>query len=244
MSETRYFWLKLQDDFFNQKSIKKLRKMERGEFCTIVYLKMQLDSLRKGGVLTFDGVEESLEEEIALQIDEDVGDVQRTVDFLEKNKLLIRLSPEEGYLPEVVKNTGSEGASAKRMRDLRERERAGKPPDGIASQCDGGSSQCDGTASHSYTMSQCDASPSQCYGEKKREEKKREEGDEEKEKNKDSDTEESGRSTVSLPLEVQGASTAPLPPRADKEMDFAFEDRRRQAMNNVMSWNPSSSGED
>ena len=41
----KYFWLKLKDNFFKQKSIKKLRKMAGGDTFTIIYLKMQLLSL-------------------------------------------------------------------------------------------------------------------------------------------------------------------------------------------------------
>lgn len=50
MANKRFYWLKLKEDFFQQKAMKKLRRMERGEVLTIVYLKMQLSSLRNGGV--------------------------------------------------------------------------------------------------------------------------------------------------------------------------------------------------
>lgn len=43
----RYYWLKLMDDFFDSKRIKKLRKMAGGDTYTIIYLKMQLLSLKK-----------------------------------------------------------------------------------------------------------------------------------------------------------------------------------------------------
>ena len=230
MSEARYFWLKLQDDFFHQKSMKKLRRMERGEFCTIVYLKMQLESLRKGGVLTFEGVEDTLEEEIALQIDESVDDVRRTIDFLEKNKLLIRLSPEERYLPEVVKNTGSEGASAKRMRDLRERERGKGASNYTMSQCDGEASQSDEKVSQNGCVSQCDGEASQSYVEKKREDKRR--------KEQDIEEEESAPPTDTFTIEVQGMfnEMPTLPPHDSRERENEFENLRRKAMEGIRNW--------
>ena len=43
----RYYWLKLMDDFFDSKRIKKLRKMAGGDTYTIIYLKMQLLSLKR-----------------------------------------------------------------------------------------------------------------------------------------------------------------------------------------------------
>lgn len=106
--------------------------MERGDVYTIIYLKMQLASLRNNGVLVFDGFEDTFAEELADELDEDVADVSATVDFLIRHGLLVQL--EEGnknYLPEVVKNAGSEGASARRMRELRQQE------NGKSSQCDG-----------------------------------------------------------------------------------------------------------
>lgn len=131
-AEKRYWWLKLQEDFFRQKPIRRLRKMERGDVYTIIYLKMQLASLRNNGVLVFEGFENTFAEELADELDEDPADVSATVDFLIRHGLLVQL--EEGnknYLPEVVKNAGSEGASARRMRELRQQE------NGKSSQCDG-----------------------------------------------------------------------------------------------------------
>lgn len=42
----RYYWLKLPDDFFRQKPIKKLRRIAGGDTYTIIYLKMLLVSLK------------------------------------------------------------------------------------------------------------------------------------------------------------------------------------------------------
>ena len=45
----KYFWLKLKDDFFQQRAIKKLRKLAGGDTFTIIYLKLQLLSLKDEG---------------------------------------------------------------------------------------------------------------------------------------------------------------------------------------------------
>ena len=37
----RYYWLKLKDDFFKDKKIKKLRQLAGGDTYTIIYLKLQ-----------------------------------------------------------------------------------------------------------------------------------------------------------------------------------------------------------
>ena len=47
----RYYWLKLKENFFNQKEVKKLRRVAGGDTYTIIYLKLQLLSLKNGGKL-------------------------------------------------------------------------------------------------------------------------------------------------------------------------------------------------
>ena len=47
----KYYWLKLMNDFFTQPRIKKLRKIAGGDTYTIIYLKLQLLSLKTNGVL-------------------------------------------------------------------------------------------------------------------------------------------------------------------------------------------------
>jgi predicted phage replisome organizer len=121
----KYFWLKLKDNFFKQKSIKKLRKMAGGDTFTIIYLKMQLLSLTNEGKLYYEGVEDNFVEELALELDENVEDIQMTVLYLQKNNLIeFGELPDEYILPEVVGSIGSESASAERVRKHREKKRA------------------------------------------------------------------------------------------------------------------------
>ena len=42
----KYYWLKLKNDFFTSKEMKKLRKIAGGDTYTIIYLKLQLLSLQ------------------------------------------------------------------------------------------------------------------------------------------------------------------------------------------------------
>lgn len=120
----KYFWLKLKDNFFKQKSIKKLRKMAGGDTFTIIYLKMQLLSLTNEGKLYYEGVEDNFVEELALELDENVEDIQMTVLYLQKNNLIeFGELPDEYILPEVVGSIGSETAAASRMRKMRENKK-------------------------------------------------------------------------------------------------------------------------
>lgn len=118
----RYYWLKLQDDFFSSKRIKKLRKIAGGDTYTIIYLKMQLMAMKNNGVLVHTGLEETFAEELALDLDEEADNVAVTVNYLLSCGLLETEDDTEYFLPYVLMNTGKEGASAKRVREYRERK--------------------------------------------------------------------------------------------------------------------------
>ena len=115
----RYYWLKLKDDFFSSIKIKKLRKNEDGNLLTIIYLKMQLLSVKNGGVLLFESVESSFEEELALVLDEEVTYVRQTVGFLRTQGMLEQLDDRQFLLTDAAPNIGSESESAARVRRLR-----------------------------------------------------------------------------------------------------------------------------
>ncbi len=116
----RYYWLKLNRDFFDSKRIKKLRKMAGGDTYTIIYLKMQLLSLEKGGYLEYSGLEDEFYKEIALDIDEDEINVQTTILYLLSCGLLETSDKIEYLLPFVKNNLGSETASTRRSRISRQ----------------------------------------------------------------------------------------------------------------------------
>lgn len=115
----RYYWLKLQKDFFTQPKIKKLRKIAGGDTYTIIYLKMQLLSLSNGGKLFFNGIEESFSEEIALTIDEDPDNVKVTVQYLLSQGLIEPCSETEFLMTETQSLICSESESAERVRASR-----------------------------------------------------------------------------------------------------------------------------
>ena len=120
----KYFWLKLKEDFFDKRVIKKLRKIAGGDTYTIIYLKLQLLAIKNDGKLFFEGVEENFAEEMALELDEDAENVKITLIYLEKNNLIETLSENEFLLPEVIESTGSESSAAARVRKHRENKKA------------------------------------------------------------------------------------------------------------------------
>lgn len=118
----RYFWLRLKDDFFSSKRMKKLRKIAGGATYTIIYLKLQLLAVKREGVLEYTGLEDTFADELALDIDESPDDVQVTLNYLVSCGLAEMLTERELLLPYVMENVGSEGASAQRMREHRARK--------------------------------------------------------------------------------------------------------------------------
>ncbi len=119
MAAKRYFWLKLPEDFFRQKPIKKLRKIAGGDTYTIIYLKMLLIAIKQDGRLFFDGVEDEFYDELALELDEDSENVKVTVMFLVRQGLMELVDETEYFLTKCGEMVGSEGSSAARVREYR-----------------------------------------------------------------------------------------------------------------------------
>lgn len=115
----KYYWLKLKNDFFTSKEIKKLRKTAGGDTFVIIYLKMQLLSLQNGGKIFYDGIEDDFASEIALTLDEDPENVRLTMAFLQNCGLIECNEVNECFLTKVPEITGKESDSAQRMRKLR-----------------------------------------------------------------------------------------------------------------------------
>lgn len=116
----RYYWLKLKEDFFTDKRIKRLRKISGGDTYTIIYLKLLLLSLKDSGKLYYDGVETDFIKELALTIDETEDDVMVTVNYLVAQGLMeIITENDEYFLTEIPSLIGSETASTRRSRKSR-----------------------------------------------------------------------------------------------------------------------------
>lgn len=117
----RYYWLKLKEDFFRQRQIKRLRKIAGGDTFTIIYLKMLLLAMKDDGRIALDGFEFS--EELALELDEDAENVKMTVGFLLNSGLMEEINGNEMFVPAAIENVGSESSSAERVRKFREKQK-------------------------------------------------------------------------------------------------------------------------
>jgi len=123
-SGKRYFWLKLKEDFFDSKRIKKLRNMAGGDTYLIIYLKLQLKAMKKDGVIVFDHLEQNIADELALDLDENADDVAATLIYLTHCGLCESSDNESFFFPYAVENVGSESSSAARVRAFRDKQKA------------------------------------------------------------------------------------------------------------------------
>ena len=83
----KFVWLKLKDNFFNEPKIKKLRRIAGGDTYTVIYLKMMLLSIKNGGIIEFQGIEKTLQEELSLILDESDENIKATIVELTKLKM-------------------------------------------------------------------------------------------------------------------------------------------------------------
>lgn len=120
----RYSWLQLKNTYFNQLEQKKMRRQEHGKEMQIIYLRMMLLSIDKGGYIYYQGVYESLEEELAEEFDESLELVQETIQFLVRNNMIdINDDKVSYYIPEAKACLGSECSSAERVRKHRQKKK-------------------------------------------------------------------------------------------------------------------------
>lgn len=138
MSDTKkYYWLKLKENFFDEKTTKFLRRLPDGDKLVITYLKMQLKSLKTDGLLKYDRLMPSCEEELALILDEDVNIVKFTIQALLQSNVIEILDDNSIYMIAMQELIGKECQSAERMRKLRDRNKS------LPSHCDTNVQKCD-----------------------------------------------------------------------------------------------------
>ena len=157
----RFYWIKLKKDFFETRFIKRLRTMPNGDTYTIIYLKLLLKTVENNGFYYYEGIDEDIYSEIALDLDESLEAVKNTVNYLVQ-KNLMTISENEAELYQMDEMVGSETASTRRARKSREKSKS------VAMQ-----HQCNTNATHCNNLQQ------KCNVEKEKEKEKDKEIDKE-----------------------------------------------------------------
>lgn len=120
----KLFWLMLKNTYFNQLEQKKMKRQPNGKDMQVIYLRMMLLSIDKAGYIYYQGVCDSLEEELALEFDEDIELIKETIQFLLENDMITISDAMECYIPEAAHLIKSECNSAERVRRHRENKKA------------------------------------------------------------------------------------------------------------------------
>lgn len=126
MSEKRYYWLKLKENFFEDEAISWLEEQPNGTVYSLFYLKLCLKSLQTSGIL-IRSVGEMLIPYDAKKLSEithtDINAVVVAMQLLEKAGLVSMLENGAIYLSRTAEMVGSETQTAERMRKLREKKK-------------------------------------------------------------------------------------------------------------------------
>lgn len=149
----RFYWLKLNEDFFEDDTIRWIEEQENGEKYVLFYLKLCLRSLKdEGRLIRYVG-------EVLVPYDikalskltnTDKDTVAVALDLFQQIGLIEKREIGDIYMKQINEMIGSETESAKKMRRLRAREKALIP-----SVADDGS-QCD------YEVIECDSDVMKC----------------------------------------------------------------------------------
>ena len=121
-----FTWLKFRNNFITgERALLKLKTLysDKGKVYTYIYIEMLIATLNSDGIFRFEQVGDSIEEELAMVLNENLDDIKATVDYLEKYGLVIRTSD---YL-ELVKfkyMVGKETEDAERKRNERAAKKA------------------------------------------------------------------------------------------------------------------------
>lgn len=125
MSNKRYYWLKLKNDFFEDDTIKWLEEQENGKDYVIFYLKLALKSLTDNGALIRYVGEKLIPYDVkalAKLTDTPVDTVAVAMKTFEEIGLISVSGIGEIYLNQIDELIGSETDSAVRKRKQRTRE--------------------------------------------------------------------------------------------------------------------------
>lgn len=127
MSNKRYYWLKLDENFFEDDTVQYLLEQKNGAEYVIFYLKLCCASLEDDGTLIryvgnrlipYDAGS------LSKKFDTNIDTVTNAMSFFTEFGLIKQMDNGELFMSQIEEMIGSETDSAKRMRKVRAREKA------------------------------------------------------------------------------------------------------------------------
>lgn len=106
--------------YFNDLAQKKMRKQQDGLLLQVIYLKLMLLSCNSNGLIMYQGIYDTLSQEIAETINESEQDIEKALAYYEQNNLL-QYQEQDVVIPQAQKLVGSETQVAERVRKHRQK---------------------------------------------------------------------------------------------------------------------------
>ena len=119
----KYFWLKLQRDFFKRHDVRIVEGMPNGKDYILFYLKLLCESIDHDGRLRFSDAVPYNEQMLSTITDTNIDIVRSAIKIFTELKLMEILEDGTYFMVEVQKMVGFETSWAGKKRDYREKKR-------------------------------------------------------------------------------------------------------------------------
>jgi len=132
----KFYWLKLKRDFFKRHDIRIIEEMENGKDYILFYLKLLLESITHEGRLRFSETIPYNEKMLSVITNTNIDIVRSAMKVFAELHMVEILDDNTIYMAEVLKLTGSETATAERMRKSRSKQKTLSECNNVTSECD------------------------------------------------------------------------------------------------------------
>ena len=126
MANKRFYWMKLNENFFNINTILYLKRLDNGNDCIVFFLELCLNTLNDEGLLIEKFGNKIIPHDvksISQLTRNSIEDTSDMLNILIDIGLIEILEDETMFIPLVKDCVGSESSSAKRMRNKRARDK-------------------------------------------------------------------------------------------------------------------------
>ena len=124
MADKKYYWLKLQKNFFKRHDVKIIKAMDNGLQHVHNYLQLMLESIDHEGTLRFSDEIPYTVSMLAAVIDEDKDTLEKTFEILKSFRLLEIWDDGTIFLTKIPEMLGCESEAAERVRKYREKKQS------------------------------------------------------------------------------------------------------------------------
>lgn len=122
MADKKYYWLKLDRNFFKRHDIKIIESMENGKDYVLFYLKLLLESIDHEGELRFNDTIPYNEKMLSTITDTNIDIVRSAIKLFKELNMMQLYDDGTLYLSEITKMIGCETSAAERVRKHRDKK--------------------------------------------------------------------------------------------------------------------------